>query len=157
WLRRNDLSLYWCNTAYARALDRSREGVLSEASELAGSVIEEKGRALARRARDLDQPQQESHHLIAAGRRVLFDFCEMPLGDGRLAGYATDATAVEAMQAELGRHVAAQDELLERLGAAVAIYGPEARLRFFNKAFARMFGYDEARLRAEPTMDELLD
>src|SRR5262249_29066701 len=37
------------------------------------------------------------------------------------------------------------------------IYGPEARLRFFNKAFARMFGYDEARLRAEPTMDELLE
>jgi signal transduction histidine kinase len=61
------------------------------------------------------------------------------------------------MQAELGRHVAAQDELLERLGAAVAIYGPEARLRFFNKAFARMFGYDEARLRSEPTMDELFD
>ena len=157
WLRRPDLSLAWCNAAYARALDRNRASALSENLELGTNVIEGNGRALAERAKNFGQPQQESHHLVAAGRRLLFDFTETPLRDGRIAGVALDVTAVESMQAELGRHVAAQDELLERLGAAVAIYGPEARLRFFNLAFARLFGHDEARLREEPTMDELFD
>ncbi len=157
WIRRPDLSLAWCNAAYARAVDRKRASVLSDDLDLGANVIEEQGRGVGGRAKALGQPQQESHHLVAGGRRLLFDFTETPLRDGRLAGLALDVTAVESLQAELGRHVAAQDELLERLGAAVAIYGPDARLRFFNKAFARMFGHDEARLREEPTMDELFD
>jgi signal transduction histidine kinase len=157
WLRRADLGLAWCNRAYARALDRTRAAVLSEGVELGGGVIEDEGRALARRAQTLGQPQQESHHVVAAGRRLLYDFTETPMLDGQVAGVALDVTSVESMQAELGRHVAAQDELLEHLGAAVAIYGPDARLHFFNMAFARMFGHEEARLRSEPTMDELLD
>ena len=157
WLRGRDLALAWCNTAYARALDRDRAAVLREGLEIGQTPTGEGGIALARRAQALKSPQEESHHLVTAGRRLLFDFAEVPLADGRMAGYARDVTAIEATQAELGRQVASQDELLENLGAAVAIYGPDTRLRFFNSAFARMFDLDEPMLKGEPTMDEVYD
>ncbi len=157
WLRAADLSIAWCNTAYARALDRDRATVLREGLEIGRSAIGEAGRALARRAKSLNRPQEESHHLVMAGRRLLFDFAEAPLADGRLAGHARDMTSIEATQAELGRQVAAQDELMEHLGAAVAVFSPDTRLRFYNSAFARLFNLDEAMLKAEPTMDEIYD
>jgi signal transduction histidine kinase len=157
WLRAADLSLAWCNAAYARALDRDRASVLREGLEIGQSSSGEGGLALAKRARALGRAQEESHHLVTAGRRLLFDFAEAPLADGRMAGYARDVTAIEATQAELGRQVASQDELLENLGAAVAIFGPDTRLRFFNTAFAHLFDLDQAMLKAEPTMDEIYE
>jgi signal transduction histidine kinase len=157
WLRAPDLSLAWCNLAYARALDRDRATVLREGLEIGQNVTGEGGMTLARRAKSLNRPQEESHHLVTGGRRLLFDFAEAPLADGRMAGYARDVTAIEATQAELGRQVASQDELMENLGAAVAIFGPDTRLRFYNSAFARLFDLDEPMLKAEPTMDEIYD
>jgi signal transduction histidine kinase len=157
WLRKPDLSLAWCNSAYAKVLDRDRAAILRDNLEIGRSAIADGGRALAKRAKNLNRPQEESHHLVTAGRRLLFDFAEAPLPGGRLAGHARDMTAIEAIQAELGRQVAAQDELLENLGAAVAVFGPDTRLRFFNSAFARLFSLDDAMLKAEPTMDEIYD
>ena len=157
WLRSTDLALAWCNTAYARALDRDRASVLREGIEIGRSSSGEGGLALAKRAKSLGRPQEESHHLVTGGRRLLFDFAEAPLPDGRMVGYARDVTAIEATQAELGRQVASQDELLENLGAAVAIFGPDTRLRFFNTAFAHLFDLDEPMLKAEPTMDEIYE
>ncbi len=157
WLRAPDLSLIWCNAAYARALDRHRATVLREKLEIGESARGEGGMTLARRAKTLNRPQEESHHLVTAGRRLLFEFAEVPLADGRMAGYAHDVTAIEATQAELGRQVASQDELLENLGAAVAIFGPDTRLRFYNSAFARLFDLRESMLKAEPRMDEIYD
>jgi signal transduction histidine kinase len=154
WLRGPDLALAWCNLAYARALDRDRASVLRDRLEIGGA---ESGRALAQRARQLSRAQDESRHLVTAGKRLLFDFAEVPLPSGRMAGFARDVTAIEATQAELGRQVASQDELLENLGAAVAIFGPDTRLRFFNTAFARLFDLNEAMLKAEPTMDEIYE
>ncbi len=144
WLRAADLSLAWCNAAYARALDRDRASVLREGLEIGQSSSGEGGLALAKRARTLGRAQEESHHLVTAGRRLLFDF-------------ADDVTAIEATQAELGRQVASQDELLENLGAAVAIFGPDTRLRFFNTAFAHLFDLDQPMLKAEPTMDDIYE
>lgn len=154
WLRGNDLALAWCNAAYARALDRDRASVLRDKLEIATAAG---GKALAKRAQHLNRMQEESHHLVTAGKRLLFDFAEVPLSNGRMAGFARDVTAIEAIQAELGRQVASQDELLENLGAAVAIFGPDTRLRFFNTAFARLFDLNLAMLKGEPTMDEIYE
>jgi signal transduction histidine kinase len=157
WLRAADLTLAWCNAAYAKALDRDRAAILREGLEIGANPSGAGGMALARRAKALGSAQEESHHLVVAGRRLLFEFSERLLGDGRMAGIARDVTAIEETQAELGRQVASQDELLENLGAAVAVFGPDTRLRFFNSAFARLFDLPEAMLRAEPTMDEIYD
>src|SRR5262249_59481186 len=91
------------------------------------------------------------------GRRVFLGFAERPRPEGRQVGHARDVTAIEAAQAELGRHVAAQEEMLEHLGTAVAIFGPDARLRVCNRAFAQMFSLDDELVRSTPGLDTLFD
>ena len=47
--------------------------------------------------------------------------------------------------------------MLESIHAAVAIYGADKRLNFFNSAFARLWALEEDWLAGEPSLDELLE
>jgi signal transduction histidine kinase len=151
WRRRADLSLDFVNLTYARAVEADRPKVLLEQTELAG------GRALAERARDLGLGQSESRPTVVGGERLLFDFNEQPLPDGRLIGYARDMTSVESTQFELARHIQAHGEVLEQLSTGIIILGPDARVKFFNSAYTRLWGLEAEFLRSEPTLEQLLE
>jgi signal transduction histidine kinase len=155
WLRDRDLAIAWCNAAYAAAVGQPREAVLGRHLELAGGG--EGTRPLARRAVRLGAPQAESQHLVIDGDRRLFEFTERPLSDGGTAGQASDVTALEHTQAELAAHIAAQGEVLEHLATGIVIYGPDARVRFYNRAYAELFGFSDDFLRDQPSMAEELE
>jgi len=157
WSRNDALSLTWCNAAYAQALELDRAEAIARGAELGEGAIGEGGRALARRARDLRLPQNESQHVVLAGALRLYDFSEQPLTQGGLAGHARDMTALESTQAELSHHIAAHAELLEQLGTGIVIFGADERVKFFNAAYRDQFGLDEAFLRGEPTMGEVFE
>src|SRR6185312_3652721 len=85
-------------------------------------------------------PQSESHHIVIAGSRRLMEFTEAPLdGSGELVGFAQDFTDLENIQ------------------VAIAIYGPDTKLTFFNTAFAGLWRLEEDWLVTEPTLDEVLE
>ncbi len=151
WRRDANLQLEFVNQAYARALETDRPQVLAKRRELAG------GNELAQRSRDLRSAQSESRPIVVAGDRRLFEFTEQPLGDGGLAGHGLDVTSLEATQFELARHVQAHAEVLESLGTGIIILGPDARLKFFNDAYRRLFGLEAEALRGEPALDQLLE
>jgi signal transduction histidine kinase len=151
WRRRPDLSLDFVNQAYARAVEADRPKALMEQTELAGS------RALAERVRDLGLAQSESRPTVVGGERLLFDFNELPLPDGRTVGYALDMTSVESTQFELARHIQAHGEVLEQMGTGIIILGPDARVKFFNSAYTRLWGLEAEFLRTEPTLEQLLE
>jgi len=162
WHRRTDLHLDWCNAAYADAVGDGPTQVVESGRELAAGAIDGHGRGLAERARNTRLAQSESHPVVVDGARRLFDFTELPLkaADGEVAGmggYALDCTGLEEMQHELARHIAAHGEVLERLGSAVAIFGGDTRLKFFNRAYVHLWGLDEQWLGAEPTLGEVLE
>ncbi len=47
--------------------------------------------------------------------------------------------------------------MLENIAVAIAIYGPDTRLAFFNAAFARLWTLEEDWLDSLPTHDEVLE
>ncbi len=158
WRRDPELGLADCNRAYAVAVDAPRQKVLEEGREIAAGVLAENGRALAVRARASGSPQSESRHIVIAGSRRLVEFTEGPLdGTGDIVGYAQDFTDLENIQAELARHIAAHADVLENVAVAIAIYGPDTRLNFFNTAFANLWRLEEEWLVTEPTLDEVLE
>jgi PAS domain-containing protein len=137
WRRGADLALIDCNRAYAAAVDAAAQKALAEQREIGTGAIGEGGRALASRTRGTMTPQSESHHIVIAGSRRLMEFTEVPLdGSGELVGFAQDFTDLENIQAELARHIAAHADVLENVAVAIAIYGPDTKLTFFNTAFA---------------------
>jgi nitrogen-specific signal transduction histidine kinase len=159
WRDAKTLNLAGCNEAYARALDSDAAAVLSEKKELGAGYLDRDGRGLARRASHTESAQAESHHIVVGGQRRLFEFTERRLGlpSGEIGGYATDVTMIEEVQSELASHVAAHAEVLESLGAAIAIFGPDQRLKFFNSAYLEMWNIEAAALDGEPSLGDVLE
>jgi signal transduction histidine kinase len=158
WRRDGALRLVDCNRAYASALDAPVQKVIAEGREIAAGIIAENGRALALRARSSAVAQSESHHIVIAGSRRLMEFTEAPLaGNGDFVGYAQDFTNLENIQAELARHIAAHADVLENVTVAIAIYGPDTRLTFFNSSFASLWRLEPDWLETGPTLDEVLE
>src|SRR5712671_2322778 len=140
WQRGPDLTLVDCNRAYADALDTTAELALAEGRELAS-----------------DARPGERRHVVIGGSRRLFEIGEMNCATGGAIGFAVDRTDLETAEAELRRHINAHAEVLEGVGTSIAIYGPDKRLRFFNTAFASMWGLAEDWLAAEPSFGEVLE
>lgn len=159
WWRGEDLQLAGCNRAYAQALDDDPAAILLDQRELGAGYLDRDGRRLARRAAHTESAQAESHHIVVGGRRRLFEFTEMQLGleSGAVGGFASDVTMIEEVQSDLASHVAAHAEVLESLGAAIAIFGPDQRLKFFNTAYLDMWNIEAAALVGEPSLGEVLE
>jgi signal transduction histidine kinase len=158
WRRDGNLAIIDCNSAYVAAVEaQSVEQVVAENRELAAGAIAKRGRALAEAALAEGAPQRQTAHVVIGGSRLLLEIVELPLPEGGVLGYALDQTQLEATRTELDRHVAAEGDVLEKLGSAIAIYGPDQRLRFFNAAYARLWRLDEEWLRTEPSYAEVLE
>ena len=167
WIRDAGLALRWVNRAYAEAVEAGPNDVLAEQRELAAGAIAEGGRSLARRALEIGMPQSETEHVVVAGERRFLSVTEAPLSpDGEpvgpntadyLVGYALDLTDAEDREAELKRHINAHGEVLENLRSAIAIFGPDRRLKFYNQAYLSLWGFDETWLETQPTLGEVLE
>ena len=177
WLRDDDLSLIFCNDAYVKAVDaKSASDVVARGREIAPRVSVREVRALAAAARAADETRSGPFHMVIDGSRRLMEVIESPVerasndatqnataplfsdGSGRMtAGTAYDITRQEELETRLKREAAAHAEVLERLGTAIAIFGPDTRLIFFNTAFAELWDLSLEWLREGPTYATLLD
>ncbi len=158
WMRSTDLSLKYANKAYRRAVEASDDHPVSRLPEIAAGPGTRSGRVVAERAQAANRPESARHHIVVEGTRRLVDLVEMPLeGTDDLAGFAIDLTQLEDVQAELSRHIAGHEEILQNLGTAIAIHGRDQSLQFFNNAYLQLWGLDEAWLRTQPRMEEILE
>ena len=104
---------------------------------------------------------KEAGH-VGRGRAVIrgtmraFSIYERAIDGGR-AGYALDVTPLEEAEKELERHIKAHASTLDKLETAIAIFGPDQRLRFFNQAYVKLWSLDEDWLKTQPPDGEILD
>ena len=94
---------------------------------------------------------------MVAGQRRSLTFTEIPLGDAGIIGTATDVTDVAAAEARLQQHADAHADTLDKLQTAVAIFGKDQKLTFYNRAFVKLWGFPEAWLDRHPSDGEILD
>ncbi len=176
WLRDDDLSLIYCNNAYVKAVDgKDAHDVVSRGRELAPRAAVREARALAAAARASGETRRTPFHMVIEGSRRLMEVTEVPVdgetprdgegsaplfsdGSGRLtAGLAYDITRQEELEVRLKREAAAHADVLERLGTAIAIFGPDTRLIFFNTAYAELWDLSPAWLLDGPSYATVLD
>ncbi|MDF1749377.1 MAG: PAS-domain containing protein [Alphaproteobacteria bacterium] len=118
-----------------------------------------RARDLAKLAQRTGVAQTESRHLVRDGSRIAIDVTEAPVDGfpGSIVGIGSDMTALENLQMSLAEHISVQDQVLERLTSAISIYGPDRRLKFYNKAYAEMWDLAEDILDTQPTVGTLLE
>ena len=153
WIRDPDGRLIWVNKAYCRAVGApDRSAVIDAGIEL----VDQAGRDAIEKAHKDGPGFHQRLSVVAAGRRLLFDVSDV-VSDSGSAGFAIDATEIEASEAALKRLVAFHAQTLDQLATAVAVFGPDRRLRSYNAAYRALFGLDSGFLDSMPDEGELLD
>jgi signal transduction histidine kinase len=153
WLRDKGLALSWGNHAFLKGA-----GAADLETARREQVALDKGeRDLAAAARSENAPQESKRFSVVNGQRRALAFTEIPLGDAGVIGAAVDVTDITAAEARLQQHADAHAATLDTLQTAVAIFGRDQKLTFYNKAFVRLWGLAEAFLDKHPTDGEILD
>ena len=151
WLRDGEGRLSWVNRAYVKAVE------LPDSAAVLRSLIEVAApdRIDTTKADPKVGLLGRAHAVFAGAMRAL-NIHEVALPEGR-AGFAVDVSELEDIEKELDRHIKAHASTLNKLDTAIAIFGPDQRLRFHNMAFAQLWPLDGQWLDMHPTDGEILD
>ncbi|MZR29728.1 PAS domain-containing protein [Sneathiella sp. DP05] len=156
WRRDQNSRIIWRNRKYSEivGIDDAEPSV----PELAPSRDPDQARKLATKARVTGMTQSETRRYIVDGDRVSFKIVESPLEyENQLAGFALDTTGEANLSAELKRHIDGHADVLENMASAIAIYGADQRLEFFNQTYAKLWRISDDFLYSKPTISEVLD
>ncbi|MEZ5850591.1 MAG: ATP-binding protein [Hyphomicrobiaceae bacterium] len=153
WIRGADGRIEWVNKAYVTAVEAADE---TEVLERQIELLEARQRADLTTALTRSERFSKRMPLNISGERRPHDVVVHPLGEASAAA-AIDVTAEEAAQGELERQIEAYDRTLDRVATAVAIFGKDRRLTFFNAAFQQLWQLDPNWLLTHPTDSQILD
>jgi signal transduction histidine kinase len=160
WYRGPDLRLKMVNSAYVQAVEGSdatdvvARGVeLVEGSGVGGPL------ASAIIARDGDRPNVQAMPATIGGARRMLRVHDVPLPmpPGGVAGFAIDIEDLEQARGGIKRFGDSHREMLDRLSAGVAQFGPDRSLTFCNQPFRRMFAMRGEWLADRPEFDRVLE
>lgn len=149
WQRDEEFNITFCNNTYL---------MLSETPK-----GEEKINELNKEIKELAKKSSEEHVLkrkrlkvVTDGKLHTFEVCEIPTRTGTV-GYAKNIDDLAQVQEELKTNEQVQSQLLESSASAIAIYGPDEKLKFFNNAFINLWKLEESWLGTQPTYYEVLE
>lgn len=152
WIRDKDQMLAFVNQAFLTISGKTRD----EAFE-GGFAFDRSERELASSALTDGEAVVAKRFAMLSGQRRALQFTLAPLSGGGVAGTVQDVTEQAEAELHLQRHVDAHADILNQLTTAIAIFGPERRVSFFNHAFVRLWGLSEAWLETHPLHSEVLD
>ncbi len=162
WMRDSSLDLIFCNRAYETVVAASSQDAVNNNLEVLTN-----GRFLAERAHSTRLAQSESGHVVVDQQRHLIEVTETPLFNQEpdnelqpmqgMIGWARDFTEIESVRDELERHTDAHGKVLENLHIAIAIFGPDKKLKFFNSSYANLWRLEEDWLKEEPEIGQVFD
>ena len=144
--------LQWVNPAYIEAVDGVNLDRVLDRQLMLDQATADQARKTISEGIDID----ETLHMVINGDRRAMRILTFPLSGGAGA-MALDVTAQEDAREDLNRHVRAHDETLNHVADAVAIFGADRKLTFYNKAFRDMWDLDESFLLDRPGHGQLLD
>ncbi|WP_306142475.1 PAS domain-containing sensor histidine kinase [Roseibium sp. MMSF_3412] len=153
WQRDSEGNLSWANAAYAEAVEvpdaesAVKDGVtfLDAAARTAMAVQRTEDGCFSARI-----------PIVASGARRVFEVTDVNASVGG-AGIAVDISELEQARKELGRAEDYHGRTLDQLAAAVAIFGSDRKLQFYNAAFRQLWDLDDAFLESKPEDGTVLD
>lgn len=112
----------------------------------------------AREAQENGISVTQRHVLTAEdGTPRILDITETPLPGGGTLGVAQDLTHAEETASNFTRHISAQNDVMDTLATAIAIFDADQKLTYNNKAYAKLWTLDSTWLAEQPTYGEVLD
>ena len=157
WKRNSDLDITFCNKAYADALDTSIDQVILDNMPLIPGSIFGQGHSLAENVKKCGKELSVAQSVVIDGHRRKLSIHECPVANDEFVGYAIDITEEESLAHDLDKIVTANCDVLENISSAIAIFGNDMRLSFFNTAYQQLMKLELGWLRSKPNYSEILD
>ena len=153
WIRDGAGKIVFVNSSYARAVEAPDP---TSAVAAGRELIDSATRADLERSRTESMPVMRRAAVIVAGARRVFDLIDIPFAGGS-AGIGLDATEVETLRADIARTVTAHRRTLDQLTTAVAMFGPDHKLAFYNAAYLALWDLEPRFLDENPSDSAVLD
>ncbi|POF34112.1 signal transduction histidine kinase [Roseibium marinum] len=153
WQRDAEGALIWANAAYAEAVEMP-DAV--SAVKQGATFLDAAARTAMAVQRTEDGCFNARIPIVASGERRVFEVTDVNANVGG-AGIAVDISELEQARKELGRAEEFHGRTLDQLAAAVAIYGNDRKLQFYNAAFRQLWDLDPAFLEGHPEDGAVLD
>jgi PAS domain-containing protein len=153
WTRSKDLVITYFNNEYSKLLTFETDQEIDPINLELDSAT----KLIAKQAQINKTSIEVEKHIVVNGRRLFFHIIELPLSNGEMVGFAFDLTSKEKIKQELEKHMIAHADLLESSSTAMAIYGADMRLTFFNQAFINLWQLDEKWLHTNPSYGDVLE
>ncbi|MBE6447338.1 MAG: hypothetical protein E7015_02505 [Alphaproteobacteria bacterium] len=157
WKRNSNLDIVFCNQAYANALDTSADQVILDNIPLIPGSIFGQGHSLAENVKKCGKELSVAQSVVINGHRKKLSIHECPIANDEYVGYAIDITEEESLAHDLDKIVTANCDVLENISSAIAIFGNDMRLSFFNTAYQQLMKLELSWLRSKPNYGEILD
>jgi len=158
WHRNTQARLSLVNSAYVEAVEaKSAAEVIEQEIELFEAVDGMPPREASKLMTDKGETLRRVVPATLHGERRMMQLVEVPMGKSGVAGYAIDRQDFESARTEQARLVASQRDMLDRLSAAVAQFGPDRSLTFWNHAFISLFALQPEHLIDHPEFERVLD
>ncbi|MEQ9116148.1 MAG: PAS-domain containing protein [Rickettsiales bacterium] len=105
-----------------------------------------------------ETPLNNTKNLYLGNHRKTYKFHERKMEDPDLFyGVGSDVTEKKQHQTILRKYSLSLSKLLEASSNAVAIYGPDRKVQFYNKSFVELWPLDEKFLKTEPLYDDVIE
>ncbi|MBO6756537.1 MAG: PAS-domain containing protein [Roseibium sp.] len=153
WQRDAEGNLIWANQAYADAVDAPD----ARAAVRDGTDFLDAGaRGAMAKDRDDDGCFHSRMPIVTAGERKVYEVTDVSANVGA-AGIAVDISELNQVRKELSRAEEFHGRTLDQLATAVAIYGGDRKLQFYNAAFRQLWDLDPSVLDSGPEDGAVLD
>jgi signal transduction histidine kinase len=161
WQRDKDLKIRYCNTRFCEIIGNTRDNILSS-NEI---ELFKDAKLIANDALTQNKPQFIEQSIVINGEKTLNQIVEIPVNNLKIRGtikagtigFALNFSELQNTRERLKHYLESQNKLLESSGNAIAIYGTNERLEYFNQAFVSLWKLDQRWLDTSPTYGEVLE
>ncbi|MEJ2459499.1 MAG: PAS-domain containing protein, partial [Novosphingobium sp.] len=153
WQRDAEGAIIWANKAYAQAVEAADA---ASAVHDGAAFLDTAAQDAMTRERDEDGCFHQRMPIVAAGERRVFEVTDVTSNVGS-AGVAVDSSELEQVRKELDRAEEFHGRTLDQLATAVAIFGSDRKLQFYNAAFRQLWDLEPAFLEGNPEDGAMLD
>lgn len=149
WQRDEEFNITFCNNTYLKLSE-------TPAGEEKINELNKEIKELAKKSSEEQVLKRKRLKVVTEGNLHSYEVCEIPTRTGSV-GYAKNIDDLAQVQEELKTNEQVQSQLLESSASAIAIYGPDEKLKFFNNAFMNLWKLEESWLGQQPTYSEVLE
>ena len=144
WVTNEKQQVQCCNKVYEDLVGKERKEILDQSDgfqPILSDAYKVSVQEMSKSALDSGDSDSSTGRVILNGKRHLMDIYVSPNQDNEFVAHsAHDITEQEDLRAQLKRYVTANAELLEQLTTAIAIFGADHGLEFYNQAFSGLWG-----------------